>query len=147
MNNIRHVSGDGGIVKRSEAREKVFKILFQKDFHDDFEQQYEKLAQDESLGGVQGEYALKTIQGVLGHLDEIDQTIEANLSGWTIPRLPKTVLTILRLGIYEINYNPDIPQVSAIDEAVKLAHIYCDEKDSVFINGLLNNVYKKDLVE
>ncbi len=62
-------------------------------------------------------------------------------------RLPKAVLAILRLGIYEINFNPDIPEVSAIDEAVKLAHIYCEDKDSVFINGLLNHVYKKDLAK
>ncbi len=141
------VSGSGGIVKRSEAREKVFKIIFQKEFHDDFEQQFPKWAQEESLSGAQGEYALDTIKGILTHLDEIDNLIEANLSGWTMARLPKAVLAILRLGIYEINFNPDIPEVSAIDEAVKLAHIYCEDKDSVFINGLLNHVYKKDLAK
>lgn len=131
-------------MKRSEAREKVFKIIFQIEFHEDFTQQYPLWAKEEGLSGSQGEYALATIQGILDHLKEIDNTIEQNLSGWTMPRLPKTVLAILRLGVYEINYNEDIPNVSAIDEAVKLAHIYCDDKDSVFINGLLNNVYKKE---
>lgn len=131
-------------VKRSEAREKVFKILFQKEFHEDFEVIYGRLLEEEDLKGVQGEYARKTIDGILSDMDEIDRLIIENLTGWTITRLPKTVLTLLRLGIYEIKYNEEIPAISAIDEAVKLSHIYCDEKDSVFINGLLNSIYKKD---
>ncbi len=131
-------------MKRSEAREKVFKILFQKEFHDDFDELYEKLWDEENIKGVQGEYAKQTISGILAHLDDIDELISDNLSGWTLNRLPKTVVAILRLGVYEILYNEDIPEISAIDEAVKLSHIYCDEKDSVFINGLLNTIYKKE---
>jgi len=131
-------------VKRSEAREKVFKIIFQKEFHEDFEAEYQRFSEEEELKGVQGEYALTTIGGILNHLDEIDGLITDNLTGWTISRLPKTVLALLRLGIYEIKYNNEIPEISAIDEAVKISHIYCDDKDSVFINGLLNSIYKKD---
>ncbi len=130
-------------MKRSEAREKVFKIIFQKEFQDDFSQIYERLMQEEELRGVQGEYARETIEGILAHSDEIDRLIADNLTGWTLTRLPKTVLAILRLGVYEIHYNDDIPNISAIDEAVKLAHLYCDEKDGVFINGLLNTIYQQ----
>lgn len=131
-------------MKRSEAREKVFKILFQKEFHDDFENIYQRLWDEEEIKGVQGEYAKQTITGILNHLDDIDRLISENLTGWTLSRLPKAVIAILRLGVYEIIYNADIPEVSAIDEAIKLSHIYCDEKDSVFINGLLNTIYKKE---
>ncbi len=131
-------------MKRSEAREKVFKILFQKEFHDDFENIYQRLWDEEEIKGVQGEYAKQTVSGILNHLDDIDRLISENLTGWTLSRLPKAVIAILRLGVYEIIYNADIPEVSAIDEAVKLSHIYCDEKDGVFINGLLNTIYKKE---
>ena len=134
-------------MRRSEAREKVFKILFQKEFHENFKDLYPLLAQQEDLKGVQGTYALTTIEGILENLDEIDNIIETHLNGWTLNRLPKTVLAILRLGVYEVQYNQDIPKISAIDEAVKLSHIYCEEKDSSFINGILNNIYQKDSIE
>ena len=134
-------------MRRSEAREKVFKILFQKEFHENFKDLYPLLAQQEDLKGVQGTYALTTIEGILENLEEIDHMIETHLNGWTLNRLPKTVLAILRLGVYEVQYNQDIPKISAIDEAVKLSHIYCEEKDSSFINGILNNIYQKDSIE
>ena len=134
-------------MRRSEAREKVFKILFQKEFHENFKDLYPLLARDEDLKGVQGTYALTTIESILENLEEIDNMIETNLNGWTLNRLPKTVLAILRLGVYEVQFNQDIPKISAIDEAVKLSHIYCEEKDSSFINGILNNIYQKDNIE
>lgn len=134
-------------MRRSEAREKVFKILFQKEFHDNFEDIYVSLLESEGLKGVQGAYALSTIENILTNFNEIDRMIETHLKDWTMNRLPKTVLAILRLGVYEVQFNKEIPKISAIDEAVKLSHIYCEEKDSAFINGILNNIYQKDTVE
>lgn len=130
-------------MKRTEAREKVFQIIFQKDFYDDFVCRYERCASEMGLKGVQGEYALSTIKGILDNLDRIDDIIKNNLKNWTFERLPKHAVAILRLGVYELLYNEEVPDVAAIDEAVKLAYAYCDDSDSVFINGVLNKLYEE----
>ncbi len=130
-------------MKRSEAREKVFQIIFQKEFYDDFQNRYEQYAMDMGLRGVQGEYALATIKGILAKIDDIDNIIKGNLKNWTFERLPKHAVAILRLGVYELLYNDEVPDVTSIDEAVKLAYTYCDDSDSVFINGVLNKIYEE----
>ncbi len=131
-------------MKRSEAREKVFQVVFQKEFHRDFEKKFGYLANELNLKGVQGEYATATIKGIIEKSEEIDLIIKNNIKHtWTFARLPKQTLAILRLGIYELMYNNDIPDVTAIDEAVKLAALYCDDNDIVFINGVLNKLYEE----
>ena len=131
-------------MKRSVAREKVFKIIFQYEFHDDFEQIYPRLIREEELRGVQGEYAENTIGQILACMKDIDELINANLKGWAFDRLSKQVTAVLRLGIYELCFNSQIPDVTAVDEAVKLAYIYCDDKESVFVNGLLHKILHSD---
>ncbi len=128
-------------MKRSEAREKIFRIIFQMEFYDDFDKIYERLYHEEELKGVQGEYALATIKEIIEKKDIIDSIISEYLKGWKFERLPKTVIALLRLGVYELKFNESVPDITAIDEAVTLAYEYCDEKDSVFINGVLNNIY------
>ncbi|MCL1803224.1 MAG: transcription antitermination factor NusB [Eubacteriaceae bacterium] len=136
-------------MKRSEAREKVFRIIFQYEFHDDFESMLARLLIEEALAdeqgpkGTQGKYASAALEGILGNLSEIDAIIEEHLKGWSFERLSKHVKALLRLGIYELCYDSDIPDVTAVDEAVTLSHQYCEEKEAVFVNGLLNNVLKK----
>ncbi len=129
-------------MKRSEAREKIFRIIFQMEFYDDFDKQYERFLKEEELKGVQGEYASQTIKSIVEMKDTIDDIISKHLkTGWKIERLPKTVIALLRLGVYELKFNESVPDVTAIDEAVTLAYEYCDEKDSIFVNGVLNNIY------
>ena len=129
-------------MKRSEAREKVFQIIFQMDFYDDFSERYPFMMEEMGLKGNAAEkYAERTIRGILDNLDEIDRIISENLRSWSLERLPKQTRAILRLGVYELCFAKDIPPLPAIDEAVKLAGTYCDEKDIGFVNGVLNNLY------
>ena len=130
-------------MKRDVARDLVYKIIFQMSFHDDFNERYEQMIIDNGLKGTQGEYAKKTIKGILENLDEIDGIIKENLKGWKFERLSNHVIAILRLGVFEIMYNDDIPALVGLNEAVGLAHTYSDEKEASFVNGLLNSVYKK----
>ena len=128
-------------MKRSEAREKAFKIIFQIEFHEDFNEIYKRLMNEESLSGSQGEYALNVIDGVRKNKEILDGKINSLLKkGWDIKRLPNTVKAILRLAAYEILYVEDIPDAASINEAVSLAKKYCDEKDLGFINGILRNI-------
>ena len=129
-------------MKRSEARERLFKVLFQLEFHEDFDQIYKRLLEEEGLRGTQGEYATSTIENLMQNIFDIDDIIKSNLKGWTFERLPKDVIAVLRLGVYELLYNKDVPDVSAINEAVKIAYEYSDPKEGVFINGILHSVFK-----
>ena len=134
-------------MKRHEAREKVYRIIFQMEFHPEFKEMVPRLTKEEGLRGTQGEYALDTIYGIIRNLEQIDRMISDNLKNWTIGRISKTALAALRLGIYEIMYNDSIPDVTAIDEAVTLAHRYCEDDECTFINGVLNKVYKSKSVK
>lgn len=131
-------------MKREVARDLTYQILFQRDFHDDFEDRYPRLIEENGIRGVQAEYSKKTIEGVIKNVDSLDEIIQKNLRGWRFERLSKHVVTVLRLGIYEMLYNDDIPAKVALNEAVKIAHRYSDPKEANFVNGLLNTVFKKE---
>ncbi len=128
-------------MKREVAREKMYKILFQMGFHDDFETRYISLLDEEDLRGVQREYVRESIQGILDNIEDIDSIIKEKIIDIEFSRLSTQVLICLRLGIYEIIYNDSIPPKIALNEAVKIAGIYADEKEVSFVNGVLHSVY------
>ena len=131
-------------MKREVARDLTYQILFQREFHEDFDERYMKLIEENGIRGVQAEYSKKTIEGILSNLESLDETIRENLRGWKFERLSLHVITVLRLGIYEMKYNDDIPAKVALNEAVKLAHKYSDPKEASFVNGLLNTVFRNE---
>lgn len=79
---------------------------------------------------------------VLEHLEEIDAQIESKSKGWTVNRIAKAELTVLRLAVFELLYADDVPDSVAINEAVELSKLYCTEKSKGFINGILASVVK-----
>lgn len=86
------------------------------------------------------DYLRELVQGVLNHQAELDAGIASKLSSkWTLSRLPKTDLIILRLGLYEIQNCDEIPNKVALNEALQLAKEFSDEKQRGFINGVLSN--------
>lgn len=134
-------------MKISEAREYVFRVIFQMDFHPDFDQIYPSLLAQQPFKGAKKEYALKTVEGIIANKEELDAIIRAHLKDWTFDRLSKSVVALLRLGVYEMLYNDAIPMVPAINEIVQLSHSYCEEKECQFINGLLHRLYMKERVK
>jgi N utilization substance protein B len=89
-----------------------------------------------------GEYAAALYSGVCEEQEAIDAVISANLKGWKIGRVSKVNLAILRLAVYEICFDEDVPASVAINEAVELAKRYGGEDDSAFINGVLGAVVR-----
>jgi N utilization substance protein B len=85
-------------------------------------------------------YAKQIVQGVVDHGDEIDELIETYAQGWTIDRMPVVDRAIIRIGIWELLYNPDIPSGVAISEAVEEAKSLSTEDSSGFVNGLLGRI-------
>jgi N utilization substance protein B len=78
------------------------------------------------------------------NIEEIDAIISENLSsGWTISRISKVALAVLRLAIYEIKFMDEIPEAVSIDEAVELCKTYTSAEDASFVNGILGTVVRK----
>lgn len=123
---------------RSEAREQAFMLLFSKSFDDE---PLEATIEDNSemfVGGVCG-YAQAVVTGIEAKKDEIDGIIEKFLKkGWTVSRISKPSLAILRLALYEIKYLDSIPDSVSVNEAVELAKKYTID-ESKFVNGILGS--------
>ena len=83
------------------------------------------------------------VQGVAARKDEIDGLLAAKLAtGWTLERLDKTLLQVLRAGAYELLARADVPTASVITEYVDVAHAYFESREAKFVNGLLDAVAK-----
>ena len=91
----------------------------------------------------QTKYIVSAVKGVAEHLEELDAYIENNAKGWTLSRLSRITIAILRLAIYEMYYVEDVPVGAAINEAVELAKVYDSDEAASFINGVLGAVARK----
>jgi N utilization substance protein B len=87
-------------------------------------------------------YAREIIDGVVDHGDEIDEIIETYSLGWTLARMPTIDRALLRIGIWEILFNDDVPDAVAIDEAIEAAKLLSTDDSSSFINGVLAKVHR-----
>ena len=126
---------------RTEAREKAFAIIFEKSIND--EPVPALIALSEECVGVKiNAFATGLINGVVDNMDAIDDKISQNLKGWSVGRISKTALAILRLAVYEINYCDETPDSVAANEAIELAKKYCGDDEPSFINGILGAIIK-----
>ena len=83
------------------------------------------------------------VSGTLARRDEIDALLSSKLAeGWSLERLDKTMLQILRAGAYEIMARADVPTATAISEYVDVAHAFFEQRDAKFVNGVLDAVAK-----
>ena len=121
---------------RSEMREQAFMLLFSRSFIDEPIEDTLEDAEQLFEGGVCG-YAQAAVMGIEAKQDEIDADISRFLKkGWTINRISRTSLAILRLAVYEIKYLDSVPEGVSVNEAVELAKKYTID-ESGFVNGIL----------
>jgi N utilization substance protein B len=115
-------------------------MLFRKDFHEteELKEQMELyLSGLEKPSPEECAYMTSRFQAVLARLDEIDAILSEAASGWKLNRMGKVDLTILRLAVYEMRFDDDIPVKVAINEAVEMAKIFGGDDSPSFINGVL----------
>ena len=129
---------------RSEIREHIFRLVFRLEFNEASEmpaqlQRYfiEKNFSEDEEAYIKGKY-----DRIVSMLPSLDEVINGNSKGWDVGRIGKVDLAILRLAVYEILHDDDIPVGVAIDEAVELAKKYGQDESSSFINGILASVAK-----
>ena len=83
------------------------------------------------------------VRGVIARRAEIDEAVVAKLAGgWTLARLDKTMLQVLRAGAYELMARADVPKASAINEYVDVAKAFFDDREAKFVNGILDAIAK-----
>ena len=125
---------------RRQLRENVFKMLFRVEFHDDkelpeqlilFEDELEPISEDEKI------YMTNKYKDIYAHIEELDAAINEASKGWKTTRMGKVDLTLIRLAVYEIRFEEDIPVKVSINEAIELAKKYGTDDSPAFVNGIL----------
>lgn len=129
-------------MRRSEVREHVFKLVFFLEFHDESEiSEQDKLyfepfnMKDEDEKAIQDRF-----NSIKEKLPEIDAKLSEISVGWKKERIGKVELAILRLGIFEMLFDEDVPNSVAINEAVELAKKFGGDDSPSFVNGLLGKL-------
>jgi N utilization substance protein B len=125
---------------RSQLREHVFKVIFQLESinHKEACQHFQNYLNELTDVSEDFKETLKErVIEVLNHLPKIDEQLSEKTTGWKINRINKVDLAILRLAVYEILYDDDIPQGVAINEGVELAKKYSGRRGPAFVNGVL----------
>lgn len=89
------------------------------------------------------DHAAKLVGGARERLEEIDSLIRAQAENWRLERMPPVDRNILRLAVYELLFEPDVPQLVVVDEAVELAKRFGSEQSGRFVNGLLDGLIKR----
>ena len=129
---------------RSKSRKRALDILYSADVRGDSIN--EALAAETARADADPKrstswgYAREIVVGITEHGDEIDELIETYAQGWTIARMPAVDRAIIRIGIWELLFNEEVPDAVAIAEAVESATVLSTEDSAGFINGLLGTI-------
>ena len=127
-------------MSRRELREQIFKLLFRVEFNkmEDMPEHEELFFEDEDAAtDGDADYISGKYHKISEKLTEIDALLNEKASGWDTGRMSKVDLTILRLAVYEICYDEDVPTGVAINEAVELAKKFGQDASYGFVNGVL----------
>lgn len=138
---------------RSKMREKTFQLLFRIEFYrkEELPEQLLYLEEDyladdgedadpETASEAEAAYIEKRAAAIAEHAAEIDSRVNAVAKGWKTNRMGKVELAIIRLAVYEMQYDDDIPTGVAINEAVELAKKYGTKDAPSFVNGILAKI-------
>ncbi len=130
---------------KSQVREEIFKIMFRYPFVNEGEMAEQVSFSLEDLEGKSEENIQRIknkVDAILSNIETIDQKIEACCEGWSFNRIGKAEIAIMRIATYEIMFDEEIPNSVAINEAVELTKLYCDEDAKGFVNAVLGKIEK-----
>jgi N utilization substance protein B len=131
---------------RRTGRERALQALYQLEMAEGSSSS-EALASAWSASAEEGKpdpdavkFAQELVDGVRAHQAEIDELIEKHSHNWRLDRMSRIDRNVLRLGVFELKYRPDIPKKVSLNEAVELGKNFGTEESSAFVNGLLDRV-------
>ncbi|MDD6348172.1 MAG: transcription antitermination factor NusB [Lachnospiraceae bacterium] len=140
---------------RHKLREHLFKMIFLTAFNPDEEmpeqidlyldnedrdEPADEAVLPEGIDDADEWYLRQRFDAVMAHIDEIDALLNKASRGWKTGRMAKVDLAILRLGVYELRFDDEIPNGVAINEAVELAKTFGGQDSASFINGVLGHI-------
>jgi N utilization substance protein B len=135
------------VMGRHEQREQLFKLLFRVEFNslEDMPEQIKLFFQDEEI-----EYTEKAMNAISDKYDkiqeklpEIDKLLDEKVEGWNTSRMGKVELTVLRIAVFEMMFDDDVPATVAINEAIEIAKVYGQETSGGFVNAVLAKFVNK----
>lgn len=132
-----------GSAEKRKSREQAFIILFEKSFNSEMSVdeiinaaiEVEVITKDKMTSDI-----VKTAEE---HIEDIDAVIERNLKGWTMQRISKVSLALIRMAVCEMKYFDKIPVGVSISEAVEICKIYGSDEDKSFVNGILGSISRE----
>ena len=135
-------------MRRREQREHIFKLLFISEFNTqkEMEEQLALYFSDiESLEEKDKEYISNKYMNIMTHTKELDEKLNGISMGWKTSRMNRVDLTVLRLAVYELEFEKEeVPVGVAINEAVELAKCFGSEESGAFVNGILGKIANPD---
>ena len=133
---------------RRTAREIALQILYQVEVNPVTPQEALELYWESvSLSEDVKEFAVKIVEGVHRSKEEIDRLIEEHSEHWKLDRMTWIDRNVLRMGVFELLHNDEIPPRVAINEAIDLGKRFGSEESGAFINGILDKIHKRELID
>ncbi len=142
------ISEEEKIMTRRELREHVFLMLFRRDFYDSLDELKDQaqLYLDEAetpIDDSEKEYLKNKVNAIYELVTSLDEKINEVAKGWKTKRMSKVDLTIIRLALYEMQYDEDVPEKVAINEGVELAKKFGGDDSPSFVNGILARLVRQ----
>ncbi|MBM4120188.1 MAG: transcription antitermination factor NusB [Nitrospira sp.] len=129
---------------RRQSRICALQLLFQWDIHHSTEHWLaDYWTQHPAVPEVR-EFAEQLVEGVMDRQKELDALIGKLATNWKVPRMPIVDRSILRMGLYELLWLPDVPAKVTVSEAIELAKQFADDETRKFVNGILDKVLRDD---
>lgn len=129
---------------RTKARKRALDMLFIADVRqstlDEILREEGERAAAQPQRSSSWPYAHDIVRGVADNASAIDRLIESHAVGWSLARMPAVDRAILRVAVWELVHNPDVPAAVAIDEAVEFATVLSTDESSGFVNGVLGAI-------
>jgi N utilization substance protein B len=128
---------------RREARELALQMLYALDSNSSVPLRETLQTFREEHGEVTTrvrEFAEALVQGVQSQRDGIDEAIRARSKNWSLSRMPRVDLSVMRMAAYELMFRPDIPKKVTINEAIEIVRRYGDKESPAFVNGILDEI-------
>jgi N utilization substance protein B len=133
--------------RRTKARIWALQILYANEITGEaLQETFDSFFKDRTTASMEKrEYTRRLLKCYDGHRKDVDRMIEDSVSNWRIERLSMIDRNILRIGISELLFLPDIPEKVSIDEAINLSHIFGGNDSPRFVNGVLDSILRLDM--
>lgn len=131
---------------RETAMKLMYEIMIKKESYEEVIQDFKDHSED-LLEELDIDYITRVLKGITENIEIIDETFEKHLINWKKDRLSKIDLSILRVAVYEIMFEEDIPEKVSVNEGIELAKKYSQDNTGAFINGVLGKIVTGDKEE